>query len=48
MTTGDPDGFEVRGARPGDYEAVVAFTEDTWPERGGDYVRLRGLDGDRG
>ena len=30
--------FEVRGARPEDREAVVAFTEDTWPERGGDYV----------
>jgi GNAT superfamily N-acetyltransferase len=34
----DPDEFEVRDARPGDYEAVVAFTEDTWPDRGGDYV----------
>jgi GNAT superfamily N-acetyltransferase len=32
------DGLEVRGAEPGDHEAVVAFTEDTWPERGGDYV----------
>ena len=41
MTPGDSDGpdeFEVRGARPEDYEAVVAFTEDTWPDRGGDYV----------
>lgn len=34
----EADDFEVRGARPEDYEAVVAFTEDTWPERGGDYV----------
>jgi len=37
MSAGDP-AFEVRGARPGDYEAVVAFTENTWPERGGDYI----------
>jgi GNAT superfamily N-acetyltransferase len=36
--SGASDRFEVRGARPEDYEAVVAFTEDTWPERGGDYV----------
>jgi GNAT superfamily N-acetyltransferase len=34
----DPETFEVRSARPGDYEAVVDFTEDTWPDRGGDYV----------
>lgn len=38
MTDGDSDAFEVRDARPEDYEAVVAFTEDTWPERGGDYI----------
>jgi GNAT superfamily N-acetyltransferase len=45
MTPGDPDDrdasddrFEVRGARPEDREAVVAFTGDTWPDRGGDYV----------
>jgi len=37
MSAGDP-AFEVRGARPGDYEAVVAFTENTWPERDGDYI----------
>ena len=30
--------FEVRGATPEDREAVVAFTENTWPERGGDYI----------
>ncbi|MEF8841263.1 MAG: GNAT family N-acetyltransferase [Haloarculaceae archaeon] len=34
----DPDGFEVRRARPEDYDAVVAFTSDTWPERGSDYI----------
>jgi GNAT superfamily N-acetyltransferase len=28
----------VRQATPGDREAVVAFTENTWPERGGDYI----------
>jgi len=33
-----PDGFEVRGARPEDYGAVVDLTEDTWPERGEDYI----------
>lgn len=27
-----------RPARPDDAEAVAAFTEDTWAERGGDYV----------
>jgi GNAT superfamily N-acetyltransferase len=37
MSAGDP-AFEVRGARPGDYEAVVTFTENTWPERGEDYI----------
>nr|WP_304446662.1 GNAT family N-acetyltransferase [Halomarina sp. PSRA2] len=32
-------GFEVRPARPGDREAVVSFTEDTWADRGtGDYI----------
>lgn len=36
--TGTWDGFEVRAARPEDREAVVAFTEDTWPELGGDYI----------
>ena len=36
--TADAPEFEVRGARPEDHERVVAFTEDTWPERGGDYV----------
>ena len=28
----------IRQARASDREAVVAFTEDTWPDRGGDYV----------
>lgn len=28
----------TRQARRGDRAAVVAFTEDTWPERGGDYI----------
>jgi len=32
------DDVEVRQARHDDREAVVAFTEDTWPELGGDYV----------
>ena len=32
------DGVEVRQARHDDREAVVAFTEDTWPELGGDYL----------
>jgi GNAT superfamily N-acetyltransferase len=30
--------MEVRQATPEDREAVVAFTENTWPERGGDYI----------
>jgi GNAT superfamily N-acetyltransferase len=30
--------MEVRQATPEDRDAVVAFTEDTWPERGGDYI----------
>jgi GNAT superfamily N-acetyltransferase len=38
MTPDPTREFELRGARPEDREAVVAFTEDTWPERGGDYV----------
>ena len=29
---------ETRPARPDDREAVVAFTRDTWPELGGDYI----------
>ena len=32
------DDIEVRQARHDDREAVVAFTEDTWPELGGDYI----------
>jgi GNAT superfamily N-acetyltransferase len=28
----------IRQARASDREAVVAFTEDTWPDRGGDYI----------
>lgn len=28
----------VRDARPEDHDAVAAFTRDTWPERGGDYL----------
>ena len=28
----------VRQARPGDRETVAAFTEDTFPELGGDYI----------
>jgi GNAT superfamily N-acetyltransferase len=38
MTPDTPPEFELRGARPEDHEAVVDFTEDTWPERGDDYV----------
>lgn len=34
----DGDGFRVRQARTDDREAVVAFTEETWPERGADYI----------
>lgn len=34
-----PDDLVVRSATHDDYEAVEAFTEDTWPERdGGDYI----------
>lgn len=37
--SGDPDSdADVRQARPADREAVVAFTTDTWPELGGDYI----------
>ena len=32
------DGPTVRRATPDDRAAVVAFTENTWPERGGDYI----------
>ena len=32
------DDIEVRQARHDDRETVVAFTEDTWPELGGDYI----------
>jgi GNAT superfamily N-acetyltransferase len=35
MTDG---GVRVRQARAADREAVVAFTSDTWPDRGGDYL----------
>jgi GNAT superfamily N-acetyltransferase len=28
----------VRQARHDDYEAIVEFTQDTWPELGGDYI----------
>jgi GNAT superfamily N-acetyltransferase len=37
----DPEAAEtirVRQATPEDYEAVVVFTENTWPEHGGDYI----------
>jgi GNAT superfamily N-acetyltransferase len=34
----DPSAVDVRQARLEDREAVVAFTQDTWPELGGDYV----------
>lgn len=30
--------FRVRQARADDREAVVTFTENTWPDRGGDYI----------
>ena len=37
--TGEQTGVRVREARHDDYEAVAAFTADTWPERdGGDYI----------
>jgi GNAT superfamily N-acetyltransferase len=32
------DGVEVRQAGHDDREAVVDFTQDTWPELGGDYI----------
>jgi GNAT superfamily N-acetyltransferase len=32
------DGPTVRGATPEDREAVVSYTQNTWPDRGGDYV----------
>jgi GNAT superfamily N-acetyltransferase len=34
----DADELTVRQARADDREAVVAFTESTWPERGDDYI----------
>lgn len=35
----DVDGLELRQARPDDYEAVAAFTRDTWRDRGtSDYI----------
>jgi hypothetical protein len=37
--TSEQTGIRVREARHDDYEAVAAFTTDTWPERdGGDYI----------
>ncbi len=33
----DPS-IEIRRATHDDYEAVVDFTDDIWPERGGDYI----------
>jgi GNAT superfamily N-acetyltransferase len=31
--------IEIREARPDDYEAIAAFTRNTWPDReGGDYI----------
>jgi len=38
MSDDTGDELTVRQARADDREAVVAFTTDTWPERGGDYV----------
>jgi len=35
---GDADELTVRQVRADDREAVVAFTESTWPERGDDYI----------
>ncbi len=35
--SGAPD-IDIRQAHHDDREAVVSFTEDTWPELGGDYV----------
>jgi GNAT superfamily N-acetyltransferase len=41
VADGEPD-LVCRRARPADREAVVAFTEDTWADRGtGDYVPRR-------
>ena len=37
--TSEQTGIRVREARHDDYEAIAAFTTDTWPERdGGDYI----------
>ena len=38
MSDAVSDWFQVRQARADDREAVVAFTTDTWPERGSDYL----------
>jgi GNAT superfamily N-acetyltransferase len=32
------DDARIRRARSEDYDEVVSFTENTWPERGGDYI----------
>ena len=37
LTETDPS-FTVRQARPEDEDAVVAFTQDTWGDRSGDYM----------
>ncbi|WP_135823910.1 GNAT family N-acetyltransferase [Halorussus ruber] len=35
----DRTSVEVREARPEDYDAIAAFTQNTWPDRdGGDYI----------
>ena len=36
--TGVDGDVRVRQARSEDYDAVVSFTEDTWPGRGSDYI----------
>jgi GNAT superfamily N-acetyltransferase len=38
MSNGSDGDDRVRQARPEDYDAVVAFTENTWPGRGEDYI----------
>lgn len=35
---GNESKMRVRQARLEDYDAVVSFTENTWPEHGGDYI----------
>ena len=37
-TSDSADAVDVRQARLDDREAVVAFTTDTWPQLGGDYI----------